>query len=95
MYPVLLHLTILALLAVPIVRDWMAGQPGHQAAAAGWAIGLLFLAGLWLTQFVLSTGLLVWRYRVRRPTLLLVIGIHVLSAAIIVAVLYTAAWFMS
>jgi len=90
-----LHLAILALLAVPIVQAWMAGQPGHQATAAAWAVGLLFVAGLWLAQFVVSTGLLVWRYRVRRPTMLVVVGIHVASAAVIVAVLYISAWFMN
>lgn len=94
MPPILLHIVILLSLAAPIVVSWSKGQPAHQATAAAWAVGLLFMAGLWLTYAILSSGLIIWRYRVRRPTLLMVLGLHIASALILVVVFYLAAWIL-
>lgn len=94
MHPVLFHLILLVLLALPVLFPLMQGQPGHQATAAAWAIGLLFLAGLWLAHTVVSSGLLIWRYRVRRPTVLTVLGLHIISAVTVVSLLYFIAWIL-
>lgn len=92
MHPVLLHILLLVLLAVPVLLAWLPGQPGHQATAAAWALGLLFYAGLWATQLVISSGLIIWRSRVGRLKVTTVIAMHAVSAIIIVACLLVAAW---
>lgn len=91
-FPALLHVLLLVLLALPILFMWLPGQPGHQATAAAWAVGLLFLAGLWLGHSLVSSGLIIWRYRVSVPTLLTVLGMHVISASVIGTLLYLVAW---
>jgi hypothetical protein len=48
-----------------------------------------------MAQVMVGSGLLVWRFRVSGPTLLLVVGVHLVSATVIVAVLYVSAWFMN
>lgn len=89
MSAILLHIVLLLLLAFPIINAWLSGQPGsHQATAAAWAVGLLMMAGVWAGYMLLSTGLLIWRFRVRRPSLPMVLGLHIVSAAGILMALY-------
>lgn len=82
---IFIHILILAILAIPIVMGLLQGQPGqHQATAAAWAVGLLMMAGLWIPQAVISTGLLIWRYRRRKPSVALLFGLHIISALLVV-----------
>jgi len=90
--PVLLHVTLLALLAVPIVVAWLPGQPGHQATAAAWALGLLFVGGLWLAHAMVSSGLLFWRHRTHNLTLPAVVALQLISAILVLGLLYLGAW---
>ncbi len=94
MPPVLLHIVLLAVLAVPIAVAWLPGQPGHQATAAAWALGLLFAAALWLAHVIVSSGLLIWRARAHKLTMAAVVGVQAASAAIVASVLYLGAWIL-
>jgi hypothetical protein len=88
MHPILTHVVILLILVIPILSEFSTGQPGHQASAAAWAVGLLFLAGLWVCHAIISSGLAIWRYRARALSSLKVAGLHCISAVIILAVLF-------
>jgi len=46
------------------------------------------MAGVWAGYMLLSTGLLIWRFRVRRPSLPMVLGLHIVSAAGILMALH-------
>jgi hypothetical protein len=94
MPPVLLHIVLLAVLAVPMAVAWLRGQPGHQATAAAWAVGLLFVAGLWLAHAIVSSGLLFWRSRTHRLTLAVVVALQIASALIVLGALYLGAWIL-
>jgi len=90
--PLLLHIALLGMLALPIAVKWLPGQPGHQATAAAWAVGLMFVAGLWLAHALVSSGLLIWRARTHNLTLAAVLSLQAGSAAIVASVLYLGAW---
>lgn len=82
MPPLLLHTLLLLLPAIPLLVIFLQGQPGHQATAAAWAVGLLFLAGLWLVHVVLSTVLILVLRRSRPLNSVRILVMHAASQSL-------------